>query len=45
MTNLAQQLSGISHKPPFQVLLDMQDAYNYLDMVWCMDILREYWMG
>ena len=36
---LAQQLTGISHKPLFRVFLDVCKAYDSLDRGWCVDIL------
>ena len=41
---LAQQLVGISHKPLFQIFLDVRKAYDSLDRGRCMEILRGYVM-
>ena len=37
--NLAQQLSGIAHKPLFQVLLDIRKAYESLDRGQCLEVM------
>ena len=42
--NLAQQLTGIAHKPPFKVFFDVCKVYNYLDRGRCMEILWDYVM-
>ena len=42
---LAQQLAGLAHETMFQVFLDVQKAYDYLDRGQCMEILRGYGMG
>ena len=42
---LVQQLAGIAHEPLFQVVLDVQKAYDSLYRGRCMDILRGYVMG
>ena len=42
--NLAQQLTGIAHKPPFKVFFDVCKVYNYLDRGRCMEILWGYGM-
>ena len=37
-------MAGIAYEPLFQVLLDVQKAYNSLDRGWCMEILMGYGM-
>ena len=44
-TKLAQKLTGIVHKPLFQVFIDVRQAYNFLDREICMKILRKYGLG
>ena len=43
--NLDQQLAGLCHDPLFQVFLDVQKAYDSLDRVRCMEIIRGYIPG
>ena len=43
--NLAHQLDGISHKPLFQVFLDVHKAYRYMDRGRCLEIFRGYRLG
>ena len=43
--NLAQKLEGIVHEPLFQVIIDVQKAYDYLDRGIYMRILRGYCLG
>ena len=42
---LAQQLSRIANEPLFQVLLDVQKAYDSLDRERCLKLLRGYGLG
>ena len=42
--NLAQQMVGITHKPLFQVLLDVQKSYESLDRERCPELLTGYGM-
>ena len=42
---LAQKLEGIFHEPLFQVIKDLQKAYDYFDIGLCMGILRRYGLG
>ena len=42
---LAQYLSGIAHKPLFQIFLDVRKAYDSLNRGWLMDIMWGYRMG
>ena len=42
---LAQQLSGIAHKPLLQVFIDIQKVYNSLDRGRYLEVLRGYGMG
>ena len=42
---LVQQLTGLVHKLLFQVLLDLQKSYDYLDRGTYMDILRGCGLG
>ena len=42
---LAQNLAGLCHETLFQVFLDVQKSYNYLDRRRCMYILRGYALG
>ena len=44
-SKLAYQLVDIVHELLFQVFLDVRKAYDSLDRVWCMEILRGYGMG
>ena len=37
---LAQKMAVIEHKPLLKLFLGMQKAYDYLDIGWCMEILR-----
>ena len=39
---LAQQMVGLTHKPLFQVFLDVQNSYEYLDRERCLELLRRY---
>ena len=43
--NLTQQLTGIFHKPLFQLLIDVQKSYNSFDRGKFMEILRGYGLG
>ena len=43
--NMAQQLAGLAHEPLFQVFIDIQKSYNFLDRGIRMEILREYGLG
>ena len=43
--NIAQQLSGLAHKPLFQVVLNVRKAYESLDRGQCLEILRGYVIG
>ena len=42
---LDQQLAGIVPEPLFQVIIDVQKAYDYLDRGIYMRILRGYCLG
>ena len=42
---LEQQLVEIFHDPLFQVLIDVQKAYDSLDRGRCMEIIRGYGLG
>ena len=42
---IKQKLAGIVHEPLFQVFIDVQKAYDYLDRVRCMEILMGYGLG
>ena len=42
---LEHQLAGLAHKPLFQVLLDVQKAYDLLDRERCLELLMGYGMG
>ena len=42
---LSQQLSGIAHQTLFLVFLDIRKAYDSLDRVKCLEVLRGYGMG
>ena len=44
-SKLEQQIAGISHKPLFQVFVDVRKAYDSLDRRRCMEILCEYGLG
>ena len=41
---LAQQLAGITHKPLFQMFLDVRKEYDSLNRGLCMEIMRGYGM-
>ena len=43
--NLSQQLAGLCHDPLLQVFLDVRKAYDSLDRVRCMEIIRGYIPG
>ena len=43
--NMEHQLAGVIHEPLFQVFIDVQKAYKYLDRGTCMEILRMYVLG
>ena len=43
--NLSQEIAALCHEPLFQVLLDVQKSYNYLDRGRLMEILRGYVLG
>ena len=38
----AQKMVGITHKPLFQVFLDVQKSYESLDRERCLELLRGY---
>ena len=40
----AHKLAGIAHEVLLQVFLDVQNAYDSLDRLWCMEILWGYGM-
>ena len=42
---LEHQLDGISHKPLFQVFLNVHKAYGSLDRGRCLEIMRGYGLG
>ena len=42
---LDHNLAIMVHEPLFQVLLDVKKAYNSLDRVRCMEIMRRYDLG
>ena len=44
-SKLVQQLTGIAQEPLLHLFLDLQKAYDSLDMGWCMENLRVYGMG
>ena len=43
--NLEHHLAGTTHKPIFQVLLEVCKAYDSLDRGLCLEILRRYGLG
>ena len=43
--NMAQQLTGMAHKPLFQVFLDLRKSYDSLDWERCLELLRGYRLG
>ena len=44
-SKLSQKLTGFTHKPLFQVFLDVRKAYVSLDRESCLELLRGYGMG
>ena len=44
-SKLARQISGISHKPIFQVFIEVQKAYDSLDRGEYLGVLRKYGMA
>ena len=43
--NLDQQLKVIVHEPLFQVIIDVQKAYDYFVGGICMGVLRSFGLG
>ena len=43
--NLVQHISGICHKPLFQLLLYMCKPYEFLDQTICMELLKVCGLG
>ena len=39
---LEQKLVGVVHEPLFQVFIDVQKSYDYLDRWRCMEFYRVY---
>ena len=44
-SKLEQKLVGIVHEPLFQVFIDVQSAYDSLNIWICMEILKGYGLG
>ena len=42
---MVQQMVGIFNKPLFQMFLDVKNAYESLDRMWCMKIFQGYGIG
>ena len=42
---LSQHIYGLAHKPLFRIFIDVHNAYDSLDRVQCIKVLRGYGMG